>query len=309
MKRTLLSPHDGFLLAIEAEGMTDLRAWCAANRAALEKDILQHGVVLFRGFDAGERTFGGIAQIIAPEAMNYEGGNSPRERVEGSVYMSTTFPPQYTLCQHFEMAYLPRWPLRLLFCCETPPTGGGETPVASSRALMKRLPPRIVETFAKKKVMYTRQLGKAFTRTWQEAFETNDRQVVEAYCRKLGIKVDWTNDDGVRLTHVAQGTAVHPQTGEVTWFNSAHFFHEAMDSIPNTGQHCYHGDGSPIDIEMLREVRAAFDEITITFPWKRGDLLVIDNMLATHGRNPFSGPRRILAWLASPYSPAHEPRS
>jgi alpha-ketoglutarate-dependent taurine dioxygenase len=28
--------------------------------------------------------------------------------------------------------------------------------------------------------------------------------------------------------------------------------------------------------------------------WRQGDILMIDNLLAAHGRNPYSGPRKII---------------
>lgn len=43
-------------------------------------------------------------------------------------------------------------------------------------------------------------------------------------------------------------------------------------------------------------------EETICFAWQQGDLLMIDNMLVAHGRNPFDGPRRILAAMGEPMS-------
>ena len=29
------------------------------------------------------------------------------------------------------------------------------------------------------------------------------------------------------------------------------------------------------------------------FPWQRGDIILLDNMLVAHGRDPFRGPRKI----------------
>jgi alpha-ketoglutarate-dependent taurine dioxygenase len=37
----------------------------------------------------------------------------------------------------------------------------------------------------------------------------------------------------------------------------------------------------------------------VAFRWQKGDLLVIDNALVMHSRRPFTGPRRILASIAS----------
>ena len=53
--------------------------------------------------------------------------------------------------------------------------------------------------------------------------------------------------------------------------------------------------------ETLAELRAAFDAETVSFDWKAGDVLLLDNMLAAHGREPFVGPRVVQAVMADPY--------
>ncbi len=54
------------------------------------------------------------------------------------------------------------------------------------------------------------------------------------------------------------------------------------------------GDGSRIDPVMLEEVRGAMRREMSLVPWQAGDILILDNMLAAHGRMPFAGPRKIL---------------
>jgi hypothetical protein len=54
------------------------------------------------------------------------------------------------------------------------------------------------------------------------------------------------------------------------------------------------GDGSPIPIEMLEQIRAVLTSETVLFPWRAGDVLVLDNLLAAHGRMPFNGARKII---------------
>jgi alpha-ketoglutarate-dependent taurine dioxygenase len=43
----------------------------------------------------------------------------------------------------------------------------------------------------------------------------------------------------------------------------------------------------------------SLDANTVKFPWQRGDMLVLDNVLSMHGRATFDGPRRILTALTS----------
>jgi hypothetical protein len=39
----------------------------------------------------------------------------------------------------------------------------------------------------------------------------------------------------------------------------------------------------------------------VIFPWQRGDILMLDNMLASHGREPFAGPRKVIVAMAEPF--------
>ncbi|MGL1446921.1 TauD/TfdA family dioxygenase, partial [Vibrio parahaemolyticus] len=52
-----------------------------------------------------------------------------------------------------------------------------------------------------------------------------------------------------------------------------------------------YGDGAPIEDAVLDEIRGVYRDVTFSFPWAQGDVLLLDNMLTAHGRAPFSGPR------------------
>jgi hypothetical protein len=71
------------------------------------------------------------------------------------------------------------------------------------------------------------------------------------------------------------------------------------DGVPyNT----YYGDGSPIEDSVIEELRRAYDSETVQFTWQKGDLLLMDNMLVAHGRNPYTGARRIIVGMGEPYT-------
>ena len=108
--------------------------------------------------------------------------------------------------------------------------------------------------------------------------------------------------------------SVNPETGEAVWFNHIAFWHISSldpktrgmlvrdfkeDGVPyNT----YYGDGSPIEDSVVDELRKAYDSETIKFKWQKGDLLYMDNMLVSHGRSPYSGPRKIIVGMGNPYT-------
>jgi alpha-ketoglutarate-dependent taurine dioxygenase len=58
-----------------------------------------------------------------------------------------------------------------------------------------------------------------------------------------------------------------------------------------------HGDGSPVAEDDLEVVRSVVRSETVQFPWERGDVLICDNFLVSHGRRSFTGDRRVLVAL------------
>jgi hypothetical protein len=103
-------------------------------------------------------------------------------------------------------------------------------------------------------------------------------------------------------------------TGELVWFNHVAFWHvsslepqlrEAMFALfgeENLAYNTYYGDGTPIEDSIIAEIREAYRQETILFPWQHGDILMLDNMLVAHGRSPFVGPRKILVAMGDAYT-------
>ena len=61
-------------------------------------------------------------------------------------------------------------------------------------------------------------------------------------------------------------------------------------------RHCYFGDGSPFPTPTWRRSARPTAGRGL-LPLAEGDVMMIDNMLAAHARNAFTGPREILAAL------------
>jgi hypothetical protein len=66
-------------------------------------------------------------------------------------------------------------------------------------------------------------------------------------------------------------------------------------------RNAFYGGGAPIESAVLDEIREIYRQEAVAFPWQAGDVLMLDNMLAAHGRNPFDGPRKILVGMAEPF--------
>jgi alpha-ketoglutarate-dependent taurine dioxygenase len=313
-EQRLLPEHPlPWVVSPELAGL-DLIAWASAHREALEEKLLRHGALLFRGF--GIKTpeqFERAIRALSTGALEYMFRASPRTRVEGNIYTSTDYPADQTIFPHNEHSYSPRFPLRLFFCCSKAASRGGATPIGSTRAVLARISAATRERFRARKVRYVRNYGDGFGLPWQTVFQTHDRAEVDAYCASVGIEPTWKSGDRLRTIQVGPAIVRHPRTGEEVWFNHATFFHVttlpepvrnsltrefgAQDLPTNT----FYGDGSPIEPEVLEELRAAYRGSLVSFPWAEGDVLFLDNMLAVHGREPYSGARTILTGMAEAY--------
>lgn len=286
------------------------------NREWMNAQLHQHGAVLFRDFDISEQeTFQGVVGQLKETLLDYIDGNSPRTKVGGGVYTSTEYPPEYAISPHNELSYATRWPSRLFFCCVVEPEDGGETPLVSSRSLAQALPGSLVDEFRSKKVRYIRNLhgGMGIGKSWQATFESENRSDVDAYAVASHVDAHWNDDGSLVLSNIRPATAFHPITKEEVWFNQADQFHpsglpapvyESMREIyegheEQLPQNSTFGDGSPIPVSYLETIRQVTSRELVVFPWRRGDLLMIDNMLTAHGRMPFKGQRRILVSMTA----------
>jgi alpha-ketoglutarate-dependent taurine dioxygenase len=313
-------PSTQLPLTIEADACRSLAALletAQARREAHGRALLTHGALLFRGwsarslddFSAFVRAFSGSDRLFG-----YAGGASPRKALaEGGLYSSTEYPPSMTLSLHNELSYADVWPRRLFFFCLVAPREGGETTLADSRRILAAIDPAVAEEFRRRKIRYVRNLSplKGSGYSWQEAFETDDAQEAEARCRRIGAAFEWRGNGILRMSQVRPATATHPETREEVWFNQADGFHpSALDPATYAEQLAIcgseedfrlgvtWGDGAPIPLEALAHVRSVLAAQALGHRWREGDILVLDNLLAAHGRAPFAGPRKIALAMA-----------
>jgi hypothetical protein len=300
-------------ILLQVPAPTQSLAWAEQNKGQVKTILQQHGALLIRGLRFhGSRQFGQFLEELFDQCLaEYTYRSTPRTRLGGNVYTATEYHPSETIPQHNENSYANAWPTKIGFFCMIPPAPGmgGATPLADSRAVLGRIPPEIVAKFEKKQLQYVRNYG-SVDLPWHEVFQTHDREQVEAFCASNHISFEWTGNDGLRTRQITPATEIHPVTGEKVWFNQAHLFHISglcgdvardmlsvyrVDDLP---RNVYFGDGTPIDVDELNRIRAAYDEVTFHFDWRKDDIILLDNMLYTHGRQPYSGLRKILVGMA-----------
>lgn len=306
-----LSPETGLPVVISPVDQRAVADYRKVIGHLIDTHLLTVGGLLFRGFPIESvEDFEIFVRMISPDLASYEFGSTPRSQVHNQVYTSTEYPPHQYIPLHNEQAYTAEWPMKIWFYCAQASPEGGDTPIADSRKVYRHIPVRVRERFIENGVMYVRNYGNGLDVPWTKVFNTADRGVVEQYCRSAGIEYEWKSDGELRTRQVCQAVAVHPLTRETVWFNQAHLFHvsnlepavrEALLSVVDEDdlpRQAYYGDGTPIELSMLDEIRDVYRCHAVQFPWKRGDVMMLDNMLVAHGRTPFKGPRKILVAMA-----------
>jgi alpha-ketoglutarate-dependent taurine dioxygenase len=297
---------------VEMNGLNAIR-WAEEYQHDIRNAIETKGAVLIRGLKMpGSTQFGKILSILfGSELLEYVYRSTPRTGLRGNVYTATEYPASETIPQHNENSYSRNWPNRIGFMCLLPPETGGETPLGDSRVVYNMLPAPVRDKFEEKGVMYVRNYS-TLDLPWSVVFQTQDKSEVEDYCNAREIRYEWLEDDSLRTSQVNPATAVHPRTGEKIWFNQAHLFHasslgkEIAETLlasfgeENMPRNSYYGDGSAIEPEVLDLIRAAYEHTKIKFAWQKNDLLLLDNMLFTHGRESYTGPRKVLVGMACP---------
>lgn len=301
-------------VVVEAVDATvDPAAWIAHDPDEPHRLLDIHGAVLLRGFPTTHADLPRLLRPLGGDPLPYRERSTPRTALGGGVHTSTDHPADQVIALHNENSYQSVFPGLLAFHCAVPALAGGGTPVADCRRVLARLDPALVERFTRTGVRYLRTYHPGVGVSWQQAFGTDDRDEVGNYCARAGIEAYWRADGLLHTRQVQPALARHPRTGENVWFNHAAFFHtDGLDPSLRAALRARHpreedlphhvtfGDGSPIPAPDLARVRAAYTAEAAVVPWNAGDVLLVDNLLAAHGREPYQGDRRVAVAMAAP---------
>ncbi|WP_309248478.1 TauD/TfdA family dioxygenase [Streptomyces sp. MNP-20] len=299
--------------APHTQDVAEAGAWLDSVRAPLRTALDRYGAVYLRGLPiTTPQDFAALRNRLLTENAAYREKATPRTAYGDDVFSSTDLPPSQPIRLHNENSYTLTFPGILLFCCLTAPDHGGATPVADCREVLRHLPQELTERFRRQGWALTRTYDENLSLDWRTAFGTESADAVAAYCRRQRIAHSWDEHGSLRTTQRRAAVIRHPRTGDDVWFNHVAFWNAwsldpdirdvltgelGPDRLPfNTS----YGDGEPLTEEDIAAIHAAYDEATVWESWRPGDLMVVDNVLAAHGRQAFRGERRILVAMGDP---------
>ncbi|MCA9109583.1 MAG: TauD/TfdA family dioxygenase, partial [Planctomycetaceae bacterium] len=137
-------------------------------------------------------------------------------------------------------------------------------------------------------------------RSWRKTLRADNRESAESRLRDFGYSWEWLDDDCLRAT-----TPVLPAIREISPGRHS-FFNQLIaassgwkDTRNDPSRAITHGDGQPLDREVVLMASELASEFTFDVNWQPGDVALVDNRISMHARQPFSGPRKIWASLAN----------
>ncbi|KAL5428513.1 hypothetical protein PMIN04_000658 [Paraphaeosphaeria minitans] len=291
------------------------------------KKLAQHGTLLFRGLPIQSADdFSKFAHAFGYSPHEIIGIVVDRPLLAPNVAPANEAPKEVLIYNHNESPQVPHAPEYIFFYCHSAPEKGGETPISSSLELLQRAKeeiPQFVSDLAEKgilsKVTYKAEQQYAGNSTLKQAFgkdivdgddaATRKRKVEEQirrYGRGEHTTWKWVDDDQTLiLTHRLPALRTHPRTNLPTLFTGLAAYYKSFidEASPNSRrrnitQQLY-GDGTPIPDEYLKKLADITEEIRVLHKWQQGDVLVYDNVISQHGRQPWEGKQGDRVILAS----------
>lgn len=212
-------------------------------------------------------------------------------------------PKEVNIEPHNEMSYSVNYPKIFTMSCFKKALWGGETAICDNREIFPELDQSFVEKCERKRIRYWHYLpdgeskdeGKTY-QTWQMHTE------VEDYMKRNEYEWEWEGRNLFYWNNLVPFIS-HPRSGERLWFNQIIACHSSFFDTNFEGMkladrrkypyHSTYGDGEEIEDALIDDYRRVTWEKAVTFEWKEGDILFLDQLIVQHSRLSFEGERSV----------------
>lgn len=278
--------------------------WVRGHLETIENFLLRHGVILFRNFPFDTAVeFDEFAKSFGYKERTLLEGVIIRKPRISNIVTTTEAPSGSLISFHHELSQRIDHPTNVFFYCEIPAKEGGETPIALSSVIYRRmaeLEPELVERMEREHLRYVTAIPPhdmphlIAGRSWRFFFETDDEEEAEQKARAKGYDVEWLADGWMKaVTPGLPGIRYDRRTGKKIWFNlieaSTNSWRETQGDetvaavFPN---------GDAVSGRAFDAMRRIAEESAVYFQWQRKDVVLVDNRTVEHKRAQYFVPPR-----------------
>lgn len=285
--------------------LTQAITWVKSNLSALEKELSCTGAILFRGFPINDaQSYDAFFSAFNYALFTYKESLSNAVRINHteSVFTANEAPKEVEIYLHNEMAQTPIYPARISLFCEKSALIGGETAICRSDLLYSALlavEPITMNKLEKTGIKYTTSMPAEHSlvsgqgRSWRGTLNVDTVEQAEAKLQQLGYSWQWAENGDLKAQTSALPAIRELNGGRKVFFNqmiAAYMGWKGVKESPEKAL-CF-GDDSHFSKSFLDTMVSIAESITFNISWQDGDVALVDNNLAMHGRRPYSGDRK-----------------
>jgi hypothetical protein len=285
--------------------LAQAQEWIKSNLESLAKELNCTGAILFRGFPITDaQSYNAFFSAFNYSNFTYKESLSNAVRINHTEYVFTAneAPKEVEIYLHNEMAQTPIYPDSISLYCEKAAESGGETAICRSDSLYSALfaaEPVLMNKLEETGIKYTTlmpaedspELGQG--RSWRGTLNVDTVEQAEEKLKLLGYSWQWDEDSNLTAQTAVLPAIRELNGGKKVFFNqmiAAYMGWKGVKESPETAL-CL-GDDSHFSKSFLDTMVDLAESITFDIPWQDGDVVLVDNNLAMHGRRPYSGDRK-----------------
>jgi len=288
------------------------------NRDKIRKDLLKYGAIWLRGFDLMKNVPGyrsmyealGLQPCLDPL---HSSGLRKFASERDALYEEVNKPSLrgHYIGLHCESTAKRTAAYAAFVCFQRATEGGGRFLVADGAKILAEMDPKVLQKLVDRKIRISvsnLDIPPALPGFMKEGVkQLVDTAVAPKFDMDLEMIYEADGKPG-RLQAVEEAESPinrHPVTGLPIWFNNAHNHARKLRDrrpcgVPEVGMtEVFYADTmEPLTLEDCQEIKRASEKHITALPMEPGDVLLVDNYRALHGRDVFQGDRfHAVSWF------------
>uniref|UniRef100_A0A7S2W2J7 TauD/TfdA-like domain-containing protein n=1 Tax=Eucampia antarctica TaxID=49252 RepID=A0A7S2W2J7_9STRA len=283
----------------------------ADNKEKIRADLLKHGAVWIRGFDLMKSVSGNREMW---EALNldpcldplHSSGLRKFASERDALYEEVNKPSLrgHYIGLHCESTTKRTAAYAAFVCFQKATEGGGRFLVADGAAILAEMDTDVLQTLYDRELRISvsnLDIPPGFPEPVKEGIKILvDKAVAPKFDMDLEMMYEADGKPG-RLQAIETAESPinrHPVTGLPVWFNNAHNHARKLRDrrpcgVPEVGMtEVFFADTmDPLPLEVCQEIKRASEKHITSLAMEPGDVLLVDNYRALHGRDVFQGDR------------------